>query len=156
MFLLDCYFLIECSGSSYILDQYPWGCRFDSWPHLVGWGSSVAMSCGVHHRHGLYPMLLWLWCKQASSCSSDSTPSLGTPYAAGVGFKKKKQKQKRFHSGLLFHSLKMLFHFFPFRVNAFSSYLRNLRLLQGHKGTSFCFFQKFCFFTFMLCLFVWN
>ena len=32
--------------------QYPWGCRFDPWPHSVSQGSSVAVSSGVGHRHG--------------------------------------------------------------------------------------------------------
>ena len=27
----------------------------------MGWGSSVAVSCGVGHRGGLDPALLWLW-----------------------------------------------------------------------------------------------
>ena len=34
-----------CSGNE--SDQEPWGCGFDSWPRSVGWGSRVAMSCGV-------------------------------------------------------------------------------------------------------------
>lgn len=50
------------------------------------------------------------------------------------------------HSGLPFHSLKMPFHFFSFRVNAFSSYLRNICLLQGHEGTLFCFLPEILLF----------
>ena len=42
-------------------DWYPWGCQFDSWPGLVGQGSSIAVSCAVGRRCGLNPMLLWLW-----------------------------------------------------------------------------------------------
>ena len=30
------------------------------WPHSVGRGSGVAMSCGVGHRHGPNDVLLWL------------------------------------------------------------------------------------------------
>ena len=26
-------------------------------------GSRIAMSCGVGHRRGLGPTLLWLWCR---------------------------------------------------------------------------------------------
>ena len=39
-------------------DYDPRGCGFDPWPCLVGWGSHVAMSCGVGRRHGSDPMLL--------------------------------------------------------------------------------------------------
>ena len=47
-------------------DQYPWGCGFDPWPHSVGRGSGVAMSCGVGRRHGSDPALLWVWCRPAA------------------------------------------------------------------------------------------
>ena len=30
-------------------------------PRLVGQASGVTMSCGVGHRHGSDPALLWLW-----------------------------------------------------------------------------------------------
>ena len=44
-------------------------------------------------RHGLDLVLLWLW--QASSCSSDSTPSRELPYAAlAAPSLKNKTKQK--------------------------------------------------------------
>ena len=33
-------------------DEEPWGCGFDPWPYSVGWGSGVAMSCGVGCRRG--------------------------------------------------------------------------------------------------------
>ena len=49
------------------------------------------MSCGVGHRHGLGPELLWLWC----SCSSNSAPSLGTSICLRYGPKKKKKEKKR-------------------------------------------------------------
>ena len=35
--------------------------EFNPWPHSVGWGSGVAMSCGVGRRLGLDSALLWLW-----------------------------------------------------------------------------------------------
>ena len=38
----------------------------DPWPRSVGQGSSVAENCGVGHRYGWDPELLWLWCKLAS------------------------------------------------------------------------------------------
>ena len=36
-------------------DSEPWGFGLDPWPHLVGEGSSVAVSCGVGHRRGCSP-----------------------------------------------------------------------------------------------------
>ena len=43
--------------------SYPWGCRFNPWPRSVGQGSGIVVSCGVGHRCGLDPVLLWLWCR---------------------------------------------------------------------------------------------
>ena len=60
-----------------IVAQYPWEFGFDPWPRSVGWGSCMAMSCGVDGRCGSDPALLWLWRRPAAN-SSDSTPSLGT------------------------------------------------------------------------------
>ena len=38
-------------------------------PNLAQWvrGSGIAMSCGVGHRGGLDPRLLWLWCRLAAA-----------------------------------------------------------------------------------------
>ena len=36
---------------------------------LSGLGISIAMSCGVCHRCGLDPVLLWLWCRAAAVAS---------------------------------------------------------------------------------------
>ena len=47
-------------------DQEPWGCGFDPWPCSVGWGSDIAVSCGVGCRCGSDPMLLWLWSRSAA------------------------------------------------------------------------------------------
>ena len=41
--------------------------EFNPWPHSVGWGSGVAMSCGVCCRQGSDPTLLWLWYRQAAA-----------------------------------------------------------------------------------------
>ena len=49
---------------------------------------SIAVSCGVGHRCGLDLAL------QTGSCSSDSTSSLGIPYAAGAALKTKQNKTK--------------------------------------------------------------
>ena len=47
-------------------DWEPWGCGFHPWPRSVGWGSGVAVSCGVGRRCGLDSELLWLWCRPAA------------------------------------------------------------------------------------------
>ena len=49
----------------------------------MGWGSGVAMSCGVGRRLGLDPALLWLWCRPVA---------WEPPYAAGAALKKTKRK----------------------------------------------------------------
>ena len=51
------------------------------------------MSCGVGHRRGLDPALLWLWW-QAGSNSSNWTPAWERPYAVGVALEKDKKTQK--------------------------------------------------------------
>ena len=45
------------SGNEF--NWYPWGCRFDPRPRSVGWGSSIAVSCGIGHRGSSDPELLW-------------------------------------------------------------------------------------------------
>ena len=50
------------------------------------------MSCGVGHSRGSGPGLLLLCSNQASSYSSDLTPSLGTSICRGCGPKKTKKK----------------------------------------------------------------
>ena len=62
------------------------------WPPSVGWGSSVAVSCGVGRRRGSDPSLLWLWLWPAA----DLTPSLGTSIChCRYGPKKKKKEKER-------------------------------------------------------------
>ena len=59
------------------------------------------MSCGVGRRHGLDPVLLWLWCRPAAVAPIQCL-AWEPPYAAGVALKKQKQKQKQiylFHDG---------------------------------------------------------
>ena len=41
--------------------------RIESLPCSVGWGSYVAVSCGVGLRLGLDLALLWLWCRPAAT-----------------------------------------------------------------------------------------
>ena len=35
--------------------------QFNPWPLLVGLGSGIATSCGIGHRCGSDPVLMWLW-----------------------------------------------------------------------------------------------
>ena len=72
-------------------NYYPWGCGFDPWPHSVGWGSGIVMSlvtdaAGIPRHCG---------CGVARSCSSNSTPSLGTSICCECGPKKTKTKQNK-------------------------------------------------------------
>ena len=64
------------------------------WPRSVGQGSGVAVSCGVGRRHGLDPVLLWLWCKAAAT---DPIQPLAweLPYALSTALKSKKPKPKQ-------------------------------------------------------------
>ena len=59
------------------------------------------MSCGVGHRHGSDPALLWLWCRPVAIAL---IRPLGweLPYAMGVALKrqKKKKKKKKERNGL--------------------------------------------------------
>ena len=52
------------------------------------------MSCGVGHRPGSDPTLLWLWCRLAFAALIRPL-AWELPYAAGVALKKKKKKKKR-------------------------------------------------------------
>ena len=54
------------------------------------------MNCGVDHRYGSDPVLLWLWCGPAAAAPI-WPPSWEPLYAVGVALKKKK---KRPHSGV--------------------------------------------------------
>ena len=52
------------------------------------------MSCGVGHRHGLDPALLWLWHRPAAVapiCPLAWEP----PYAMSAALKSKKKKKKK-------------------------------------------------------------
>ena len=52
------------------------------------------MSCGVGHRLGLDPVLLWLWLW--SEAAAPIRPlACELPYAMGTALKRQKQKQKK-------------------------------------------------------------
>ena len=51
------------------------------------------MSCGVGHKRGSDPELLWLWCRLAAA--APIRPLAGEPpYAAGVSKEKAKRQKK--------------------------------------------------------------
>ena len=53
------------------------------------------MICGVDRRHGLDPMLLWLWCRLTATGPIQPL-AWDPPYAAGTALKKSKpNKQKK-------------------------------------------------------------
>ena len=83
----------HCGSVGYKPDQYPWGFWFDPWPHSVGWGSGVAMSCGVGCRSSLDPMMLWLWYRPAAAALIQPLP-WELPYATGVAVKSKTNKKQ--------------------------------------------------------------
>ena len=58
---------------------------------ISGLAQWVAMSSGVGHRHGLDPVLLWLWCRpEATALTGPLAWEL--PYAGGVALKRQKIK----------------------------------------------------------------
>jgi len=58
----------------------------------VGWGSSVAISCGVGHRHSLDPALLW----HRLATTALIRPLAWEPtYATSAALKSKKKKKKK-------------------------------------------------------------
>ena len=68
---------------------------FDPWPHSVGQGSSIARNCGVGHKRGSDPVLLWLWCRPAA-VAPIRLLAWGLTYAADVLKSKERNKQKRY------------------------------------------------------------
>ena len=61
----------------------------------MGWGSGVALSCGVGRRLGWDPGWLWLWRRPAATALIRPL-AWEPPYALGVTLKsEKKKKEKR-------------------------------------------------------------
>ena len=67
---------------------------FEPWPHSLGWGSGVALTCGVVHRCGSDLMLLWLWADRAA------VPQISPLAWEGHKKEKKKKKRKRIKMGI--------------------------------------------------------
>ena len=86
---------------------------WDPWPHLVGYGYSVSTHCGVGHRHGSDPMLLWLWCRlRFSPCPKNFHMLQCSPQKEKRKKKKKKILQtlhlQQLFSNVLVNSVKWL------------------------------------------------
>ena len=59
----------------------------------MGRQSGISVSCGVDLRHGLDPMLLWLWCRPAAVALIQPLV-WQPPYATGVALQSKKKKKR--------------------------------------------------------------
>ena len=68
--------------------------RVQSLALFSGQGSGIAMSCGVGHRHGLGPTLLWLWARPVATAPIGPL-AWEPPYAEGMGLKRQKTKQNK-------------------------------------------------------------
>ena len=60
----------------------------------MGYGSGVAISCGVGRRRGSDPGWLWLWCGPAAEALTGPL-AWEPPYATSVALKKEKKKKKK-------------------------------------------------------------
>ena len=67
----------------------------------MGWGSGVAMSCGVGHRHDSDPALLWLWCRPVAT-SLIGPLAWELPYAVGGTLKRQKTEKKKIPTGNIY------------------------------------------------------
>ena len=59
----------------------------------MGWGSDVAVNCGVGHIHGLDPSLLWQWCRVAAVAPIRPL-AWELPHVMGVALKSQKKKKR--------------------------------------------------------------
>ena len=57
------------------------------------------MSCGVGHRHGSDPELLWLWCRPAAVAPTRPL-AWEPPYAMGATLEKAKRQKKNNNKNL--------------------------------------------------------
>jgi len=60
----------------------------------MGLGFGIAVNCGVGHRLGSDPALLWLWCRLAATALTGPL-AWELPYATGGALKSKKQTNKK-------------------------------------------------------------
>ena len=77
----------------------------------MGWGSGVAVSCGVGRRCGWDPELLWLW-RRPSATAPIRPLAWEPPCAAGAALemakRQKKKKKKKKKKGLCAQGLEEL------------------------------------------------
>ena len=84
----------------------------------MGWGSGIAVSCGVGCRRGLDPVLLCLWCRLVAMAPIRPL-AWEPPYAMGVAQemakrqKKKKKKELPSNSTHYFLPSDVFFFLFP-------------------------------------------
>ena len=71
---------------------YPGGCGFDAWLRSLGWGSGVAVSCGVGRRRGSDPTWLWLWYRSVAAAPIRPL-AWELPNAMGASLKSKEEKK---------------------------------------------------------------
>ena len=74
-------------------DHYPWGCRFNPWPHSVCYGSGIAMNRGVGRCWGWDPVWLWMWHRLVAVVPIRPL-AWECPYATDVALKKKKKAKQ--------------------------------------------------------------
>ena len=59
---------------------------------LAQWAKDLAMSCGIRHRHGSEPSLLWLWHRPAATASIQIL-AWEPPCAVGAALEKKEKEK---------------------------------------------------------------
>ena len=64
------------------------------WPCSVGWGSGIAVSCGVGHRCGLDLALLWFWCRPVATAPIVPL-AWEPPHATGAVLEKTERPKKK-------------------------------------------------------------
>ena len=61
----------------------------------MGQGSGSAVSCGVGHRRGSDPVLLWLWCSRLAAVAPIQPLAWERPCAEDEPLKKQTNKQTK-------------------------------------------------------------
>ena len=102
--------------------------QLDPWPCSVGWGSGVAKSCGIGHRRGSDPELLWLW-RRLVATAPIGPLAWEPPYASGAALKITKKKTKvhlslprclwAFHFSLCFSQILLCIYISPMQLDVY-------------------------------------
>ena len=79
-------------------------------PGLAQWVKDPALpvSCGVVHRHGSDPELLWLWSRTVATAPIRPL-AWEPPYATGAALKKDKRQNKTKQKGVV-RTVSLLYH----------------------------------------------